>query len=56
MINTQMLVLNKVGNTIYIYIFGQESNSKELSNQGATNIVHVLSMSIKMDVGEKGVL
>jgi hypothetical protein len=34
-----------------IHMFGQESNSKELSSQDVTNIVHVLSMSIKKDVG-----
>jgi hypothetical protein len=37
-------------------MFGQESNSKELSSQDTTNIVLVLSTSIKKDVGDKGVL
>ncbi len=39
-----------------IYMFLEESNSKELSSQNAINIMHVLSMSIKKDVREKGVL
>jgi hypothetical protein len=37
-------------------MFLEESNSKELSSQNAINIMHVLSMSIKKDVREKGVL